>query len=44
MPILEIKNLTHTYGIGTPFQRSAVEDVSFSIEEEIGRASCRERV
>ncbi len=33
MPILEIKNLTHTYGIGTPFQRSAVEDVSFSIEE-----------
>lgn len=33
LPILEIKNLTHTYGIGTPFQRSAVEDVSFSIEE-----------
>ena len=33
MPILEIKNLTHTYGIGTPFQRSAVEDVSISIEE-----------
>ena len=33
MPILEIKNLTHTYGIGTPFQRSAVENVSFSIEE-----------
>ena len=33
MPRLEIINLTHTYGIGTPFQRSAVEDVSFSIEE-----------
>ena len=33
MPILEIKNLTHTYGIGTPFQRSAVEDVSFSLEQ-----------
>lgn len=33
LPILEIKNLTHTYGIGTPFQRSAVENVSFSIEE-----------
>ena len=32
MPILEIKNLTHTYGIGTPFQRSAVEDVSFAVE------------
>ena len=33
MPILEIKNLTHTYGIGTPFQRSAVEDVSFAVEQ-----------
>ena len=32
MPILEIKNLTHTYGVGTPFQRSAVEDVSFTVE------------
>ena len=31
-PILEIKNLTHTYGIGTPFQRSAVEDMSFSVD------------
>lgn len=33
MPILEIKNLTHTYGAGTPFQRSAVEDVSFTVEQ-----------
>ncbi|MEY8386491.1 energy-coupling factor transporter ATPase [Oscillospiraceae bacterium 38-13] len=32
MPVLEIKNLTHTYGVGTPFQRSAVEDVSFAVE------------
>ena len=32
MPILEIKNLTHTYGVGTPFRRSAVEDVSFAVE------------
>ena len=30
-PILQVKNLTHTYGIGTPFQRSAVEDMSFSV-------------
>ena len=30
-PILQIKNLTHTYGIGTPFQRSAVEDMSFDV-------------
>ncbi len=33
MSILEIKNLTHTYGIGTPFRRSAVEDVSFTVEQ-----------
>ena len=31
MPVLQVKNLTHTYGIGTPFQRSAVEDVSFDV-------------
>ena len=29
--ILQVKNLTHTYGIGTPFQRSAVENVSFDV-------------
>ena len=32
-PILQIKNLTHTYGAGTPFQRSAVEDMSFDVYE-----------
>ena len=32
-PILQIKNLTHTYGVGTPFQRSAVEDMSFDVYE-----------
>ena len=31
--ILQIKNLTHTYGVGTPFQRSAVEDMSFDVFE-----------
>ena len=30
-PILQVKNLTHTYGIGTPFQRSAVEGLSFDV-------------
>lgn len=30
-PILEIKNLTHTYGAGTPFRSDAVCDVSFSV-------------
>jgi len=30
-PILQIKNLTHTYSVGTPFQRSAVEGISFDV-------------
>ena len=32
MPILEVKNLTHTYSPGTPFEKTAVENVSFSAE------------
>lgn len=32
-PILQIKNLTHTYGVGTPFQRSAVENMTFDVHE-----------
>ena len=32
-PILQIQHLTHTYGIGTPFQHSAVEDMSFDVYE-----------
>ena len=31
-PILEVKHLTHTYGVGKPFERSAVEDMSFEVE------------
>ena len=31
-PILEIKNLTHTYSAGTPFEHKALDDVSFSVE------------
>ncbi|MEG0780529.1 MAG: energy-coupling factor transporter ATPase [Oscillospiraceae bacterium] len=30
-PILRVENLTHTYGIGTPFCRSAVDALSFDI-------------
>lgn len=33
MSILEVKNLTHTYGGNTPFINDAVRDVSFSINE-----------
>ena len=29
--ILRVENLTHTYGEGTPFRRSAVEDMSLSV-------------
>lgn len=32
-PILQIKNLTHVYGAGTPFERAAVEDMSFDVRE-----------
>lgn len=30
--ILRIENLTHVYGAGTPFERTAVEDVSFDVQ------------
>ena len=30
-PILQIRHLTHTYSAGTPFQRNAVEDMSFDV-------------
>ena len=29
--IIKVDNLTHTYGIGTPFERSAVKDMSLSV-------------
>lgn len=32
MAFLEIKNLTHLYGQGTPYETHAIEDVSFSVE------------
>lgn len=31
-PIIEIKNLTHLYSVGTPFERVALHDVNLSIE------------
>lgn len=31
-PVLEVKNLQHTYSIGTPFEHTALENVSFSVE------------
>ncbi len=32
MPILEVKDLKHIYSVGTPFEHTALEDVSFSID------------
>lgn len=33
MSLLEVKNLSFTYGIGTPFEKKAVNDVSINIEK-----------
>ena len=30
--ILEVRDLSHIYSVGTPFQRAAIEHVSFSVE------------
>ena len=30
-PVLEVKNLTHTYSQGTPFEHTAVKNMSFSV-------------
>ncbi len=32
MTVLETRNLTYKYGVGTPFEKTAVEDVSIQIE------------
>ena len=31
-PILQVQNLKYVYSVGTPFQHTALEDVSFSVE------------
>ena len=31
-PILEVKNLTHIYSVGTPFEHTALKDISFRVE------------
>lgn len=33
MAILETKNLIYTYGVGTPFEKTAVRDVSIAVEK-----------
>ncbi len=32
-PFLEVRNLTHTYSAGTPFEHVALDNVSFSVEK-----------
>ncbi|MBO5078345.1 MAG: energy-coupling factor transporter ATPase [Oscillospiraceae bacterium] len=31
-PSLEVKNLTHIYSVGTPFEHTALKDISFAVE------------
>ena len=43
--ILKIDHLTHTYSIGTPFEHTALKDISFSVEQGeiiglIGHTGC----
>ena len=33
MAILETKNLIYTYGVSTPFEKTAVQDVSIAVEK-----------
>ena len=33
MSIIEVKNLSFTYGIDTPFEKQAVDNVSVSVNE-----------
>ena len=33
MPVIETEKLTHTYSIGTPFERVAIRDVDFAAEK-----------
>ena len=33
MSLIEVKNMSFTYGIGTPFEKKAVDDLSLSINE-----------
>ncbi len=33
MSVIEVKNLSFTYGVGTPFEKNAVKDVSLNIEK-----------
>ena len=32
-PILQVKNLTHTYSAGTPFEHKALDNMNFSVEK-----------
>ena len=31
-PILEVRNLTHTYSAGTPFEHKAIDNMNFSVQ------------
>ena len=31
--VLEVRNLTYKYSVGTPFEQAALRDVSFSVQK-----------
>ena len=33
MPLLEVKNVSYSYSKGTPFEKKAIDDISFSVEK-----------
>ena len=38
MAVLSVENLTHTYSVGTPFQKTAIRDVNLTITQ--GESIC----
>jgi len=33
LPLIKTENLTHTYSVGTPFERVAIHDIDFAVEK-----------
>ena len=38
MAVIKVENLTHTYSIGTPFERTAIKDISVTVSQ--GESIC----
>lgn len=48
MAILETQNLTYKYSVGTPFEKVAIEDITFQLKKvnlsELSGIQAREKV